>query len=138
MKAPANASPSPTLESLSSYQASIHAATGAPSRLLSIIEKIMREEVFHSTLDWQTHAQLDRGAKRAYTLYRADSAFYDASATLNACEYSVMRAEQELEAARATGDDSVISAAAAHLAEAKFQRTRARKNYERICGHAVA
>jgi hypothetical protein len=33
------------------------------------IENILRETIFHSTLDWQTKAQLKRGIKEAYAIY---------------------------------------------------------------------
>ena len=31
-----------------------------------MVENIMRNDVFHSTLDWQTRAELRRGARLAY------------------------------------------------------------------------
>lgn len=33
------------------------------------IESIMRDDIFHSTLDWQTRAQFRRGAKQAYEVF---------------------------------------------------------------------
>jgi hypothetical protein len=136
MKSPAKDSHAPALEGLSGYQASIHAATGAPRHLLGIIENIMRQEVFHSTLDWQTQAQLNQGAKRAYAIYSADSAFYDTSAALHTCEFHVMQAEQQLKEAQAAGIEATT--AAANLANAESQRALARQSYERVCGYAVA
>ena len=45
----------------------------------TILERIMREDVFHSTLDWQSRDELIAGAKEAYQLFRADEAFHRAS-----------------------------------------------------------
>jgi hypothetical protein len=98
----------------------------------------MRQEVFHSTLDWQTQAQLNRGAKRAYAIYSADSAFYDASAALHTCEFHVMQAEQQLKEAQVVGDVAEATAATTRLTEAESQRALARQRYERVCGYAVA
>lgn len=56
---------------LSGYQAIISKATGATDRkVLEEIEDIMRHDVFHSTLDWQTRAQLERGAKLAHAVMK--------------------------------------------------------------------
>lgn len=45
-----------------------------------IVEDILREEVFHSTLDWQTSEQLLGGVIRAHDLFLRDEAFLRASA----------------------------------------------------------
>ena len=37
--------------------------------VLREVEDIMRHEIFHSTLDWQTLEQLQQGAKEAYEVY---------------------------------------------------------------------
>lgn len=34
------------------------------------IETILRQNVFHSTLDWQTKEQLQEGIKLAYSIFR--------------------------------------------------------------------
>jgi len=60
------------------YQAMIQVATGAPDKLLPALERIMRRDVFHSTLDWQSAAEFNLGARQALALYRRDAAFYDA------------------------------------------------------------
>jgi hypothetical protein len=43
-------------------------ATGCPAKDAAEIEDIMRHVVFHSTLDWQTRHQLERGAREAYVV----------------------------------------------------------------------
>jgi hypothetical protein len=45
----------------------IQRTTGAPARDLSLIENIMRDDIFHSTLDWQTREQLVNAARHAFT-----------------------------------------------------------------------
>jgi len=50
---------------MTSYEQMIIEATGRPSGDVSMIEDIMRNEIFHSTLDWQTRAQFQQGARKA-------------------------------------------------------------------------
>lgn len=45
----------------------------------TIVEKILREDIFHSTLDWQTKEELIEGATRAHQLFREDEAFHRAN-----------------------------------------------------------
>jgi hypothetical protein len=56
---------------LKGYAAIISAATGVTdAATLDKIEDTMRHVVFHSTLDWQTSAQLKQGAREAYGIVR--------------------------------------------------------------------
>ena len=50
------------------YQDLIIKATGANKRDAEYIEDIMRNDIFHSTLDWQSRAQLVWAAKEAMGL----------------------------------------------------------------------
>ena len=50
------------------YTKMIMAATGASEQDAHPIEEIMREDIFHSTLDWQTKEQFNAGAKEAAAL----------------------------------------------------------------------
>lgn len=43
---------------------------GLTNKAYEDIEDIMRNDVFHSTLDWQTPEQFAEGAKRAYEIYQ--------------------------------------------------------------------
>lgn len=54
----------------SSYAELIQKATGAKEADLRALEDIMRQDIFHSTLDWQTEAQLTRAAKQAVEVLR--------------------------------------------------------------------
>lgn len=54
------------------YTDLIKKATAAPDADLPAIETLMRDEVFHSTLDWQSASQFKRGAKKAYRILRMD------------------------------------------------------------------
>ena len=56
----------------------IHETTGAPENDIGQIETIMREDIFHSTLDWQTRQQLADAARDAYELLMANREFYKA------------------------------------------------------------
>lgn len=61
---------------MSHYHKLITEATGEtdPQRLADI-EESMRQDVFHSTLDWQSAAELRKGAKQA-VLILAEIAAY--------------------------------------------------------------
>lgn len=54
------------------YQKCIIDATGCKPEDANAIEELMRHEIFHSTLDWQSKEQFDAGAKEAYELLKAD------------------------------------------------------------------
>ena len=59
----------PTARRLTAYKERIAEATGAPDTILPILENIMREEVFHSTLDWQSDEQFTAGARQALRIF---------------------------------------------------------------------
>jgi len=59
------------------YQELIIKATATNRRDAEYIEDIMRNDIFHSTLDWQSRVQLVNAARAAAKLlaeYRADPA----------------------------------------------------------------
>jgi hypothetical protein len=58
-------------------QSLIQSATGAAEADWAMIENIMRDEIFHSTLDWQSEAQLTQAARQAATRLNADREFYE-------------------------------------------------------------
>ncbi|MBV9658020.1 MAG: hypothetical protein JO295_07910 [Verrucomicrobia bacterium] len=62
---------------MSFYQESIVALLGCSAADAVMIEFIMREDIFHSTLDWQTRAQLDRAARQAARILAAGRADYE-------------------------------------------------------------
>jgi hypothetical protein len=55
----------------------IQSATGAAEADWALIENIMRDEIFHSTLDWQSEAQLKQAARQAATWLDADRELYE-------------------------------------------------------------
>jgi hypothetical protein len=50
---------------MNAYKQMIIRDTGCNPDDAAMIEDIMRNEVFHSTLDWQTRAQFRQGARNA-------------------------------------------------------------------------
>lgn len=56
----------------------IDETTGAPENDIGQIETIMREDIFHTTLDWQTRQQLADAARDAYELLMANRELYKA------------------------------------------------------------
>ena len=56
---------------LRGYAAAISKATGATDeKTLAAIEDTMRHVIFHSTLDWQTSREFNKGAREAYGIVR--------------------------------------------------------------------
>ena len=47
------------------YQQMIQRATGCSEAEAGEVEEIMRHDIFHSTLDWQTRAIFDKAARMA-------------------------------------------------------------------------
>ena len=62
---------------LNPRQSLIQSATGAPADDLALIENIMREDIFHSTLDWQPREQLTVAARQAFSLLQANRDLYE-------------------------------------------------------------
>lgn len=60
-----------------SYQNLIMAATGCTSDDAVKIESIMRDDIFHSTLDWQSRAVFRDGARQAASLLSANRSAYE-------------------------------------------------------------
>lgn len=92
------------LQKASPYASLIATATGAPQSRLALLENLMRDEVFHSTLDWQSAEELAEGARRAHDLYRSAPGYYDGLELLHLAEIRVAQLETRLERARAAAD----------------------------------
>jgi hypothetical protein len=57
---------------LTGYQLAIFKATGVSDpEQIARIEECMRQDIFHSTLDWQTARQFAKGAREALQLLLA-------------------------------------------------------------------
>lgn len=80
----------------SPYASLIAAATGAPECRLALLENLMRDEVFHSTLDWQSAEELTRGAREAHNTYRSAPAYYDGLEILHRAEYRLATIESRM------------------------------------------
>jgi len=77
------------------YENDIIEVTGCSQGDAVMIEHIMREEIFHSTLDWQTAAQFNRAARKAAKMLAADRGIYQEYFRLTREAYQHMRAENE-------------------------------------------
>lgn len=55
----------------------IRESMGAPTDDLGEIETIMRDDIFHSTLDWQSREQLTDAAREAYEQLKDCREVYD-------------------------------------------------------------
>ena len=85
--------------------------TNAAVHELPILENIMRDEIFHSTLDWQSRAQFRTGARKALKLFREDRAFYLADARLKRASFEASVAEQQLSRISQSEDSQAITLA---------------------------
>lgn len=65
-------------EDLGFYEKMIVTDTGCDLDDAHKIENIMRDDVFHSTLDWLSRAQFRRGAREAFELLKAERPMYEA------------------------------------------------------------
>jgi len=59
------------------YQRDIVDQLGCSAADAAMIENIMRNEVFHSTLDWQSESELQRGTRKAWAILEADREVFE-------------------------------------------------------------
>ena len=59
------------------YQRDIMQQLGCSANDAAMVEDIMRNEVFHSTLDWQSGADLQRGAREAWAILESDREMFE-------------------------------------------------------------
>lgn len=116
------------IQELRGYQHQIQEITSAPVEILPILERIMRTEIFHSTLDWQSARQFSTAAKKALKMYQEARIFYDADHTLHAARWKAACAETELTNARQMDDATKIAEAEAAYAAAESDHDRAHQN----------
>lgn len=83
---------------MSGYEKDIVEVTGCSPEDAVMIEYIMREEIFHSTLDWQTAAQFNRAARKAATLLAADREVYEEFFRLGREAYQRLHTENQAKA----------------------------------------
>lgn len=78
---------------LSPIRQLIQSATQAPAKDLALVENILRNETFHSTLDWQTREQLTAAARQAFARLNADRKLYEFSHARSVAQFRKMRGE---------------------------------------------
>ena len=88
----------------SSYAPPIAAATGAPESRLALLENLMRDKIFRSTLDWQSAKELADGTRRTHDLYRTAPAYFDGLEILQRAIFRLSRLEDKLVLARESGN----------------------------------
>lgn len=86
----------------SPYASAIALATGARARDWGMIETIMRTEVYHSTLDWQSRSEFEDGARKAYRILQANRPFYELSRRQAELLCKEMKVRQQMEKAEAS------------------------------------
>jgi hypothetical protein len=59
------------------YEKQFTAELGFCTEDAAMVEDIMRNHVFHSTLDWQSAAELQRGAHKAWAILEADRTIFE-------------------------------------------------------------
>ena len=80
---------------MSGYEKDVIEVTGCSAGDAVMIEHIMREEIFHSTLDWQTATQFNRAARKAAKILAADREIYQEYFRLTREAYERMSAENQ-------------------------------------------
>lgn len=106
---------------LNPVQRLIQDATHAPARDLAQIENIMREEVFHSTLDWQSREQLSNGARQALARLNEARELYALDQACRMAMFQKMQAEAEFRDC-----DTVANRSALLAAEDRHQKAKQR------------
>jgi hypothetical protein len=86
---------------MSGYEQDIVKVTGCSREDAVMTEYIMREEISHSTLDWQTAAQFNRAARKAAKVLAADREVYGEIFRLGRGPFRRLHAENQ---ARAKGE----------------------------------
>lgn len=81
---------------MNTVQNIIERETAAESELIPVIERIMREDIFHGPLDWQTAEQLRDAAREAVQIYYSDKDFHDADTQHRKARWARIVAEKEL------------------------------------------
>jgi len=114
----------------SAYADLIAEATGAPEKDLPALEVIMRNEVFHSTLDWQSRKEFMAGARKAMKIFLGNRSLYEAELAFHQARFLWMNAEDILASAEASNDPAAIRIAAEALAKAKSEEAAARTAFE--------
>jgi hypothetical protein len=76
----------------SAFAALIQRATGARAGDLVLVENIMRDDIFHSTLDWQTREQLTDAARQAFALLQSNRDLYEFGRVSALAVFQSMRA----------------------------------------------
>jgi len=116
----------------SPYAALIAAATGAPDSMLALLENLMRDEIFHSTLDWQSAEELSEGARKAYDLYRSAPIYYDGLLILQQAEFRLAKLEISLCKARDSRDEQKSADLQAQVQIARLSALEAREAVPRL------
>ena len=109
----------------SPYAPLIAAATGARADDLHKIETIMRDEIFHSTLDWQTEAQLADAATEAYRLLRANRVLYEMHFSHMATVFEEVRSETRKRKAAEVLDRAIASGSSERIAKCRLADDKA-------------
>jgi hypothetical protein len=114
----------------SAYAELIAEATGAPEKDLPALEVIMRNEVFHSTLDWQSREEFMASACKAMKIFLSNRSLYEAELAFHQARFLYMQAEDAVASAEASNDPAAIRIAAEALAKAKSEEATARAAFE--------
>ena len=103
----------------------ISVVTGARAEDLPKLEAIMRDEIFHSTLDWQSEAQLRDGAAQAYLLLRNHRAFYETQFTHTTAVFAETQAVRRETNAREALGRAVASGRVARIEKCRLAQRKA-------------
>lgn len=97
----------------------IQDATKAPAKDLAQIENIMRDEIFHSTLDWQAREQLADAARQAFARLNEDRELYGLDHACRMAMFHKMRADAALREHDTPANRAVLAEAEANYETAR-------------------
>jgi hypothetical protein len=80
------------------YQRDIIQHLGCTPQDAAMVEDIMRRFVFHSTLDWQSREELNRGAEDAWAVLEEDREMFEADFAARQRMFNEMKTQEAVEA----------------------------------------
>lgn len=80
--------------SIGPYQKDIITQLGCSPQDAAIVEGIMRNHIFHSTLDWQSRQELDYGAQEAWVILEENREMFEEDFTAKQKRFERLKAQE--------------------------------------------
>ena len=93
------------------YQEMIQRVTGVSRHDAPILERLMRETILHSTLDWLSQEEFTKAAREAQQLFKVAPPYFYTQQACFAATFKRMQAEGRLQRALDKKNDQAITKA---------------------------